>query len=489
MKYHVLRLLARVKHLLLVNSLFLAFLVGQAQSASDMLENILPSVVTVAVYKRDADSARKLMGFNTRGPDPDQAYQKILQMYDNLGSGSGFIIERNKKKYVITNAHVVEYAAALTGSIYIYSITQQKYEMQIMGGDSFYDVAVLEFLDAPGPELKTIEFEERSARIGEVVYAIGNPLGEYPYSVTQGIISAKNRVREFNITGKFGFLQSSATAIWGNSGGPLIDTSGKVVGINSQIGFAKNSEQQSIWQPQINFALENIIAKRLIAEIIDYGYVKRGYLGIELGQKYFLSESRKSSDETVILYNVIPESPAASILKNKTGSGLIKINGVNIRNLQEALGELEKIKPGREVSLTFLQKEKEETLILKAEELGKSQLLEQLNQFIQTKANITTGAEALMVSLTAKTSGSNVSNMVGEKKQKLVAAGIYSTREPKNSYLWTVKSSADLAAVLRITGQFGYVDLLLFDSITKKVSPQKLVISYEKGTYNKTIWY
>lgn len=475
-------------------SLLVCYLISQptlfssAQSVSDMLENTLPSVVTVAVYKTEFNDLKKMMGFNTRGIDPDTAYRRALEMYGNLGSGSGFIIEQNGKKYVITNAHVVEQAAEKLGSICIFTITQKKYNMRLLGGDTFYDVAVLEFSDPPGNEIKTVEFEERQARIGETVFAIGNPLGEYPYTVTQGIVSGKNRVTDL-VVGKYGFLQSTATIIWGNSGGPLISTAGKVIGINSQIKFARYGEE-SIWQPQVNFALENNIAKRLVTEIIDFGYVKRGYLGIELGQKYNLAESRESLDEKVILYNVNQKSPAASVLKDKIGYNVIKINDMEIRTLEEALGELEKIKPGQNVSLTFSKNASVEVVTITAEELNKNRLMEQLNQFIKTKdVEVIPGTESLVIALPVQTEKQNSQNTAVKKRYPLFSAGIYSSSTPRASYLWTVQTPGDLAAVLRTTGQYGFIDLLLYDATSKKVFPKKLVVSYQKGTYNKAIWY
>ncbi|MDX5320203.1 MAG: trypsin-like peptidase domain-containing protein, partial [Bacteroidota bacterium] len=252
---------------------------AQAQHAPDMLEKAISSVVTVAVYK--TEDVKQALGY--RGIS-DKAYEKVLDLSDSKSSGSGFVIERNGKKYVITNAHVIEHASTDADALYVYSIDRTKYQVKVVGGDSFYDLAVLEFITPPGKEIEVIDFRKEDARIGEQVYAIGNPLGEYPYTVTDGIISAKNRVRG-GITGKFGFLQSTATVIWGNSGGPLVDAQGKVLGINSQIAFAKRGGTQ-IWQPQINFALEAEISNRLINDILsNNGLVKRAWLGLEVVQQ------------------------------------------------------------------------------------------------------------------------------------------------------------------------------------------------------------
>src|SRR5688500_2890125 len=130
----------RIFLLLLLHFFFV--LNSDAQAVSDMLEKALPSVVTVVVYKADSGNIKKMLGFNTRGhADPDIAYKRILELKGIRGSGSGFIIRYNDKKYVITNLHVVEHAA--DDGIYAFTISQKKYLMKLLGGDTFYDIAVL----------------------------------------------------------------------------------------------------------------------------------------------------------------------------------------------------------------------------------------------------------------------------------------------------------------------------------------------------------
>ncbi len=98
--------------------------------------------------------------------------------------------------------------------------------MKLAALDTLWDIAVLSFGDSgPGSELLPLEFRSTEIRLGENVYALGNPLGEYPFSVVPGIISGKNR-RDSDLTGIFGFLQTTATLTNGNSGGPLVDAVG-----------------------------------------------------------------------------------------------------------------------------------------------------------------------------------------------------------------------------------------------------------------------
>ena len=143
------------------------------QNTSDMLEKAISGVVTVAVY--ETEIGKRSMGF--RGAASEMAYTKMLDLTGAQGSGSGFLVKKNGKNYVVTNAHVVEEASDKSGSLYVYSINRKKYEAKLIGGDSFYDIAVLELLNNPGNEMQTLNFRTSEARIGENVFAIGNPLG------------------------------------------------------------------------------------------------------------------------------------------------------------------------------------------------------------------------------------------------------------------------------------------------------------------------
>lgn len=476
-------------------------------TVSDVLENVLTSVVTVSVEK--TSETKQILGF--RG-ESDVAYEKILDLSDSKGSGSGFVIDKNGKKYVVTNAHVIEDASETAGSIFVYSINRTKYEAKILGGDSFYDIAVLEFVTTPGAEIKPILFSAKEPRIGEQVYAVGNPLGEYPYTVSEGIISAKNRVRG-GLTGKFGFLQTTATVIWGNSGGPLVNTKGQVVGINSQIAFAKMGDE-SIWQPQINFALEGILSSRLVNDIINNGgRVKRAYLGVEITQEYAYNEfSTKSTngwdqqDSLPVIHGVIPGSPAEALLKDKIGYQLVKIGTTDVRNIEEVLGEFESLKPGDKVKLT-LQKDGVTTIV----EIPTVELTAVQNEAIANytfEKNtpykitvlegvpfITFSQEEPYVEAGERMKGGGVK---GEKTRgyeittgtwEIAAAGY---EEDSYSSIWRVKSLADLGVALRLTASLGAIDLYLVrkggnidDMQSKRIS----LSGDSEYEWLKNVWY
>ena len=482
---------------------------AQTPTLSDVLENVLSAVVTVSVEK--TEETKQILGF--RGGESDVAYERILDLSNSKGSGSGFVIERNGKKYVITNAHVIENASELSGSVFVFSINRTKYEARVIGGDSFYDIAVLEFVKTPGAEVKTIAFAPKEPRIGEKVFAVGNPLGEYPYTVSDGIISAKNRVRD-GLTGKFGFLQSTATVIWGNSGGPLVNEKGQVVGINSQIAFATMGGQ-SIWQPQINFALEGVLSSRLIDNIINNnGRVKRAFIGIELTQKYtynaydafFGSDGWSLVDSIPVISGLVPESPAEKVMKDKVGYAIVKIGNVDIRNIEEALGEFELLKPGDKVKLTLKNGTSTQVVEILTEELTpqRSQAIayfaieKEYSNFklsaAEDKVYITFAEEGRYADGTTRPEGGAKGNKLrGSEIEsgawQIVAAG-YDSENYKS--MWRIKSLSDLGVALRLTASSGVLDLYISPKNGSAENVQVKRISFGGSDENKwkvALWY
>ncbi|MCI5054573.1 MAG: trypsin-like peptidase domain-containing protein [Flavobacteriales bacterium] len=320
--------------------------IGQIES---VLDEKLSAIVTVAIY--ESGDHDRVFGFG-ESADVPIAYKGILDLAEAQSSGSGFVLSYNLKKYVVTNAHVINSAAEGDNSIVCYSINRTKYRMRVVGGDSFYDLAILEFIDKPGPELKTMSFRTEPLKVGTQVYSLGNPLGKYPYSVTDGIVSAKNRTLQ-GLTAKYGYLQHTATVIWGNSGGPLMDTEGNVAGINTRIEITEQGFSRYI-QPQINFALEHKLAQELIIELLENeGRLIRSYFGVVFAQNNSYSFFDEDGDEKPYLQNVIKGSPGEAKLKPLIGSRLVSVNGNKTGNLQEALGVMEQIEPGETVKFEF----------------------------------------------------------------------------------------------------------------------------------------
>jgi len=475
---------------------------------SDMLENALGAVVTVAVYKKNEIASQQL-GF--RGASiSDEAYKKALDLAGATGSGSGFVIEQNGNKYIITNSHVIEHASDEPESIYVFSVNRSKYEVEVVGGDSFYDIAVLSFVDVPGgttpgDEFSVLSFKQDEPRIGEKVYAIGNPGGEYPYSVSDGIISAKNRVRG-GTTGKFGFLQTTATVIWGNSGGPLLDESGKVAGINSQIAFTTAPDGQAVWLSQINFALEAKLSERLVDEILaNKGRVTRAFLGLEISQRYGYYRDREGfvglqlMDEQPVISNVIPNSPAyQQQLQQSIGSRLIKVNDTEVLNVEEVLGELEKVKPGSAVSLTLAGNGGEKTVTLTPTALEKAELELIAKNFLENIKGITMDYETPYVSFALADRSFHeyqgnrfqkpVQNTTPRRSFVILAAGI---KTDERERMWQTAELRDVGAALKLSGLNGVMDFYVIDPRDpyQKIRSFREYISSDENIMQRTLWY
>lgn len=470
-----------------------------AQASSNMLENAIGSVVTVAVYETEEFGSNQL-GFRGGEKPSVEAYERALNLSGSMGSGSGFVISYNGKKYIITNAHVVENASENAGSIKAFSVNRTKYDVRVLGGDSFYDIAVLEFLETPGQEITEVKFRDRVAAIGEQVYAIGNPLGEYPYSVSDGIVSAKNRIRD-GITGKFGFLQTTATVIWGNSGGPLVDSSGEVIGINSQIAFANDPGGGSLWLSQINFALEGPLSKRLVSDIIDNnGRVDRAYFGIEItNELQYDPHTYIPESLSLTLTGVLPDAPSGRTLSNYIGATIQKVNGEPVRSAEEILYEFEQVRSNESVTITFEQNGYARDVEISSTALETEELESLGRYFFQSISGVTLNENkpGVQFSLIEDNVQHYKDGYYQEKKNTggtiskdyiMLAAGLSSEHFER---MWVMDDLYDLGAAIRLTGLQGLLDFYVTEqgAYGGEVSSFRKVFSDNEYGINKKLWY
>ena len=295
-----------------------------------MLEDRLRGVVTVDVREAQ-DIPRAFFGVaGTAAPPPKSVdpYRGSLQILHGQISGSGFVIRKNNVLYVVTNCHVISTAAeGEPDDIVVVSLTGERYPMTLVGADTLRDVAVLKFKERPGNELKAMSFRASNVRIGERVFALGNPVGRFPSSVTEGIISGMNRLAGTSA----GYLQSSAAISPGNSGGPLIDTIGQVVGLNT----AHDRDAKLV-----HFALNGALAQDTVNEIILNGRVRRGSLGLQIAAVNMLGSTSFAIMRAL--------GPAKTQLE---GTVLLKVNGVPPQHRLELFAMLDQVKPGQEVKL------------------------------------------------------------------------------------------------------------------------------------------
>lgn len=213
-----------------------------------------------------------------------------------LGSGSGIIFREDG--YIVTNYHVIENATSVTVTLN----DSTEYDARIIGSDSSSDLAVLK-IEASG--LPAADFgDSDELQIGELVVAIGNPLG-YENTVTDGIVSGLNR-QLTNYTDTMTLIQTNAAINSGNSGGALVNSKGEVVGINSAKLVASNAEG-------MGFALSINEVKPILEELISKGHVSRPYLGVTINSNYQVDEDTAEKYEIpmgIQIADVVKGGPA-----------------------------------------------------------------------------------------------------------------------------------------------------------------------------------
>ena len=209
------------------------------------------------IYKRDAPGVVQVTA-----SDPTQGSESL---------GSGFVID--KAGHIVTNFHVVRGAA----KIFVSFSGQDQLAGTVVGSDPSTDVAVLK-IRAQASALNPLELGNSDAlRVGDSVYAIGNPFG-YTRTLTSGIVSALQRqIKAPNSLTIDNVIQTDASINHGNSGGPLLDAAGRVIGVTSQI-YAENSQQGNLG---IGFAVPVNTVRNIAAQIISTGKVAHAYLGVE----------------------------------------------------------------------------------------------------------------------------------------------------------------------------------------------------------------
>jgi serine protease Do len=259
-----------------------------------------------------------------------------------LGFASGFVISQDG--YILTNNHVVEDATRLEVSLNDGS----KYEAKTIGADPSIDLALIK-IDPKGKQLPVLTLGDSDRlRVGQWVIAIGNPLN-FEYTVTAGVVSAKKRRVPIGSTDLSiaNFLQTDAAINFGNSGGPLLDAKGRVVGINTAISRANFAEG-------IGFALPINDARAAAEQLRESGSVKRGFIGITMNQAGINDSAREyyglPDGNGVIVQDVQSDGPAASAGVRK-GDVIRKVDGDVVADNQELVASIASRRPGEKVRL------------------------------------------------------------------------------------------------------------------------------------------
>ncbi len=264
----------------------------------------------------------------------------------HVSSGSGFVITSDG--YILTNNHVVEGATKIQVTL----DTGERFLADVVGTDPMIDLGLIK-IDTKGKKLPTLPLgDSDSLKIGQWVMAIGNPFA-LERTVTVGVVSGKRRQVGIGATvpGLANFIQTDAAINFGNSGGPLIDGQGRVVGINTAIQRGEMAEG-------IGFAIPINEARKAAEELRAGGTVKRGYLGISMNSTG-ITDSAKSyyklpDNNGVIVSGVTPKGPAAEAGLQKEDV-IRKIDGNAVKDNQDLLAMVASRKPGETVKLDILR--------------------------------------------------------------------------------------------------------------------------------------
>lgn len=308
-----------------------------AQGLAPMLQKVLPAVVNIRAQIKITDFATLERLQKERGPAaadqpvPDQV----------LSIGSGVIVDANKG-YILTNAHVVNDAPAITVTL----SDGRHYTAKLIGLDKPSDVALLQI---QAKNLTSIPMSDSSTlQVGDTVAAIGNPFG-LNQSVTSGIVSALGRTT-LGIESFENFIQTDAPINPGNSGGALINASGQLIGINTAI---LTPARGSVG---IGFAIPSNMARSVMQQLIEFGNVKRGALGVGVQDVTpdLAGAFNLSSPDGAAVTLVIPYSPAA-LAGMKVGDIITGINNNPVKNANDLVNSVAFLRVNSKANINILR--------------------------------------------------------------------------------------------------------------------------------------
>ncbi|HEY4965610.1 MAG TPA: trypsin-like peptidase domain-containing protein, partial [Puia sp.] len=284
--------------------------------------------------------------------DPNDFFGDRGRSMPEVGSGSGVIISEDG--YIVTNNHVVDGADEVT-----VTLSNKKYfKAKVVATDPSTDLAVVK-VEAKGlPFLLYGNSDE--VKVGQWVLAVGYPLS-LETTVTAGIVSAKGRSIDINSRQSQSpvesFIQTDAAVNPGNSGGPLINPQGQLIGINSAIASPTGS------YAGYSFTIPVNIVKKVVTDLIKYGTTQRAYLGIEYARENLSDDQKKeqgiTDDQAGVFVMNVREKGAAAKAGLLKGDVIIKLNDIPVNTGSELVGQIAIYRPGDQIKITYLRNGKE----------------------------------------------------------------------------------------------------------------------------------
>ena len=332
-------------------------------SFADLAEKLMPSVVNISTSKTVVTTINPFPGFQFPPGSPFEDMFKDFgtpQKKKAYSLGSGFIIDSSG--IIVTNNHVIEGAE----DILVRIEGEKEYEAKVIGADPFSDLAVLKIKSSE--KFKPVKFgDSDKARIGDWVIAIGNPFG-LGGTVTSGIISARNR--NIGMARYEDFIQTDASINQGNSGGPLFNMDGDVIGINTAI-FGR---QGNIG---IGFSIPSNNAKKVIDQLIKYGETKRGWLGVRIQTvTEEIAEAEKLDKPRGALVQDLSTGGPSEKGGIKAGDIILEFDGKLINNVKELISIVAQTEVGKTVEVKVWRNQRE---VIKKIKIGRLETSKDFN--------------------------------------------------------------------------------------------------------------
>ena len=425
------------------------------ESFADLADKLMPSVVNISTTQTVRTTTNQFPFQFPPGSPFGEMFKDFERPTERKASslGSGFIIKKNGT--VVTNNHVIAGADDI-----LVRVGDKEYKAKVIGADPYMDIAVLKM--ETKDQFKPVSFGDSDvARVGDWAVAIGNPFG-LGGTVTAGIISARNR--DINLTRYDDFIQTDASINQGNSGGPLFNLKGEVIGINTAIIAPGQSGSIGI-----GFAIPANAASNVIDQLIQFGETKRGWLGVRIQEvtKEIAEVEKLKKPQGALVASVGENSPAdkAGI---KAGDIILNFDGKKIDTMRTLPKVVASTQVGKSVELKIWRNKK---LISKRLILGR---LESSEEFKDKKTKIVKKVEdieKLKIAVRDITEEDISSRNLSKKTEGVVITEI-SNRSPLNNLLsindiiievqkTPIKSSSDLKRLVDNIFKKGEKTLLL----------------------------
>ncbi|MEM8569745.1 MAG: Do family serine endopeptidase [Pseudomonadota bacterium] len=316
-------------------------------SFAELAESLSPSVVNITTRTNVAQTGDGMLPIIPEGSPFEDLFRDFLDRQQNApprrqrrssALGSGFVISADG--YIVTNNHVIERADEIRVELF----SGEMLDAQIVGRDPRTDLALLKV--EPDQDLPFVEFgDSDAARVGEWVLAIGNPLGQ-GFSVSVGIVSARNRTLQGNYDD---FIQTDAAINRGNSGGPLFNMDGEVIGVNTAI-LSPNGGSIGI-----GFAMSSAVVEQVVGQLKDFGETRRGWLGVRIQNlDPDMAEALGQDTTEGAMVTDVPEGPARDG-GIRTGDLILEFDGETVDDTRELVRIVADTPVGKEVEVVVLR--------------------------------------------------------------------------------------------------------------------------------------